>query len=113
MLRPAVRTNVLFTRGFAKKKKPSVETISNEVAVVDMKEGEKKMMGFLDVFKSELAKIRTGRPDPAMIDHLKVEAYGDHVGISTVAQISVKSSKMLVISPYDNKVRVFKDDSSC
>lgn len=42
----------------------------------DTDEYELKMQGALEHFVSELAKIRTGRAHPSMLDGIKVEAYG-------------------------------------
>ncbi len=54
--------------------------------------------------KKEFSSVRTGRASPAILDGVKVEAYGNDMPISQVANISVEDARMLRISPWDNSV---------
>lgn len=49
----------------------------------------------------ELSTIRTGRASVQMLDSVVVEAYGTHLGIMEVAQVSAPEPTLLVVSPYD------------
>jgi len=51
--------------------------------------------------KKELSSIRTGRATPAILDNIKVEAYGSDMPISGVASISVEDARMLRVTPWD------------
>ncbi|GBG24776.1 Ribosome-recycling factor [Hondaea fermentalgiana] len=55
-------------------------------------------------FQHELAKLRTGRPDAGMLDHLMVEAYGASSPLNSVAQGSIRSSKLLVVNVFDQSL---------
>lgn len=51
--------------------------------------------------KGEFASIRTGRATPAILDGVKVEAYGTDMSVSQVANVSVEDARMLRITPWD------------
>jgi len=48
-----------------------------------------------------LAILRTGRANPRMVDHVKVEYYGSHQPLKNLANISVPEPRLLVVEPYD------------
>lgn len=49
----------------------------------------------------ELAKVRTGRANPALIEGIKAEYYGALTPINQMATVSVPEARLLVISPWD------------
>ena len=49
----------------------------------------------------ELAKIRAGRANPAMLDGVKVDYYGSMMPLSQVANISTPDPRSLVIQPWE------------
>ncbi len=51
--------------------------------------------------KKEFTGVRTGRATPAILDGVKVEAYGTEMPINQVANISVEDARMLRITPWD------------
>jgi len=51
-----------------------------------------------------LRPIRTGRANPALLDRVNVEAYGDVYPINQVASVSVPEPRLLVIQPWDRKL---------
>jgi len=56
----------------------------------------------IDRFQHELANIRMGRATPGMLDHLKVEAYGEKLPMKAVGTVSVKSPQLLSVTVFDN-----------
>lgn len=54
-----------------------------------------------DGLKRELAKIRTGRAHPSLLESIRVEAYGQQSPISQMASIGVPEPRMLTIKPWD------------
>jgi ribosome recycling factor len=52
-------------------------------------------------FASELATIRTGRANPALIDRIMVPYYGTPTPLNQLAQISVPEPRLLVVQVYD------------
>lgn len=55
----------------------------------------------LDRLKRELARVRAGRANPAILDDIKVDSYGTTVPLKQVATVSVADARLLVIKPYD------------
>ena len=66
-----------------------------------IKDTEQRMSKSLDVFKRELAKIRTGRASPSLVEHFKVDYYGAHTPLGQLATISVPDPRSIVIQPWD------------
>jgi len=62
---------------------------------------QEKMDKTIDNFKQDLAKIRTGRAQASLLDHVQVEVYGMSNPISHVANVTVLDSRTLSISPWD------------
>lgn len=49
----------------------------------------------------ELARVRTGRATPALLDDVRVEAYGSPMPLNQLATVSAPDARLLVIKPYD------------
>lgn len=55
-------------------------------------------------FEKELAALRTGRASVALIEHLKVECYGQLMSLKEVASLSAPESRLLTIQPWDKGI---------
>lgn len=55
----------------------------------------------LDRLRKELARVRAGRANPAILDDIKIDSYGALMPLKQVATVSVADARMLVIKPYD------------
>ncbi|MCX6093869.1 MAG: ribosome recycling factor [Candidatus Bipolaricaulota bacterium] len=55
----------------------------------------------LDVLKEHLAKVQTGRANPAMVDDVMVDYYGTRTSLKQLATISAPDANLLVVQPYD------------
>ena len=49
-------------------------------------------------------KIRTGRANPAILDDIKIDYYGNASPLNQTASISVEEGRSLVISPWDKSL---------
>lgn len=58
----------------------------------------------VDHFKQDIAGLKTGRANPAMLDNVRVEAYGVKNPINQVASVSVPEARTIVIAPWDKSV---------
>jgi ribosome recycling factor len=65
------------------------------------KDAERRMQKSVESLKTELAKIRTGRPHPSLLDHVTVEYYGSEVPLSQVANINIEDSRTLSVTPWE------------
>ena len=54
-----------------------------------------------EALKREMAKIRTGRAHPSLLDSLRVDAYGSPTPISQLATVNVPEARMLTVKPWD------------
>ena len=54
--------------------------------------------------KSELAKIRTGRATPALLDHVVVSYYGNDVPLNQAATISVSDARTLSVQAWEKSM---------
>ncbi|MCU7878637.1 MAG: ribosome recycling factor [Candidatus Thiodiazotropha sp. (ex. Lucinoma kazani)] len=52
----------------------------------------------------ELAKVRTGRAHPSLLDHIRVDYYGSEVPISQVANINVEDARTLTVIPWEKNM---------
>ena len=66
-----------------------------------LRDAESKMSKSVDHFGSELATIRTGRANPALIDKVMVPYYGTQTSLKQLAQISAPEHRLLVVQVYD------------
>jgi len=66
-----------------------------------LRETESKMAKSVEHFATELATIRTGRANPALIDRIMVPYYGTPTPLNQLAQISVPEPRLLVVQVYD------------
>lgn len=64
-------------------------------------EAEKKFAQAVEHFKAELAKLRTGRAHPSMLDGVVVEAYGTPMPLNQVATVTAPESTLIQITPFD------------
>ena len=61
------------------------------------KESEQKMTKTIESLKASLAKIRTGRAHPSILDGIKVDYYGNQSPLSQVSSIKVEDARTLVL----------------
>ena len=66
-----------------------------------IKDAEVRMGKSIDSLKSELAKIRTGRAHPSILDQVKVDYYGTETPLSQVANINIEDSRTLAVTPWE------------
>jgi ribosome recycling factor len=64
----------------------------------------RRMEGALEACKREFAGLRTGRASPALLDPVKVEAYGSMMPINQVATIAVPESRMITVQVWDRSM---------
>ena len=60
-----------------------------------------RMNKSLESLRHELAKIRTGRAHPSLLEHVHVDYYGSDVPISQAASVAVEDARTLSVTPWD------------
>ncbi len=54
--------------------------------------------------REEVAGLRTGRANPALVENVTIDAYGAPMQIKAVASITVPDAKTLAIEPWDKNL---------
>ena len=67
-------------------------------------EAEERMKKALEGVRRELAGIRSGKASPALLDTVRVEAYGQSMALNQVGQVSAPEARLLVVQPYDRSL---------
>ncbi|MGE5381146.1 MAG: ribosome recycling factor [Methylocystaceae bacterium] len=66
-----------------------------------VQDAENKMKKTVELLVKDLASMRAGRANPAMLDKVSVDYYGSPTPINQLANITVPEPRLLVIQPYD------------
>jgi len=66
-----------------------------------LNESEEKMKKTVEVLRKDLASVRAGRANPAMLDKITVDYYGTPTPVNQLANVSVPEPRMLIIQPWD------------
>ena len=66
-----------------------------------IKNAEQRMHQSVEHLKVELTKLRTGRAHTSLLDHLRVNFYGNEVPISQAASVSVSDARTITVQPWD------------
>ena len=66
-----------------------------------IKDLETRMQAAVDLLAREFSGVRTGRANTALLDGLRVEAYGTQTPVNQMASLSVPDPKTLVIQAWD------------
>ncbi|WP_223669581.1 ribosome recycling factor [Kangiella shandongensis] len=65
------------------------------------KDADQRMDKTIESFRHDLAKVRTGRAHPSLLEHITVPYYGAETPINQVASISVQEGRTLVLQIFD------------
>jgi ribosome recycling factor len=68
------------------------------------KRAAERMAKSIEALKHELAKIRTGRAHPSLLDHITVPYYGNEVPLSQTANITVEDARTLTVTPWERNM---------
>ena len=69
-----------------------------------LKDARIRMGKTLDSLRTELAKIRTGRAHPSLLEHVHVNYYGSDVPISQAASVSIEDARTLAVTAWDKSM---------
>jgi ribosome recycling factor len=69
-----------------------------------LKEVKGRMDDALDAVRRDFSTVRTGKATPALLDVVRVDAYGSRMPLNQVATISTPEPSLLVIQPFDRSL---------
>ena len=67
---------------------------------------DQKMQKSIEAFKANLAKIRTGRANPGILEHIMVDYYGNPTPISQVANLGLADARTINVTPWEKNMVV-------
>ena len=65
------------------------------------KDAASRMHKSVESLSENLAKVRTGRAHPSLLDHLSVSYYGSEVPLRQAANIGVEDARTLTVQPFE------------
>lgn len=66
-----------------------------------LQSARQRMEKALEAMRRDFATVRTGKASPALLDGVRVEAYGSMLPLNQVASVSAPEARMLVVQPFD------------
>lgn len=65
---------------------------------------EQKMQKSLETLKANLGKVRTGRAHTGLLDHIKVDYYGNPTPLNQVANVTLIDARTIGVAPFEKKM---------
>ena len=69
-----------------------------------IEQAKPKLDKAIEHLKVQLSGIRSGRAIPALVEHVKAEAYGTMTPLIELAGITAPEPRLLVVSPWDKSI---------
>jgi ribosome recycling factor len=66
-----------------------------------VEDARKRMEDALDAVRREFATVRTGKATPALLDTVRVDAYGAKMPLNQVATVSTPEPTLIMVQPFD------------
>jgi ribosome recycling factor len=75
------------------------------MVIADLKKTtDQKMDKTIQAFKTDLAKVRTGRAHTGLLDHIQVDYYGTPTPINQVAKVTLLDARTIGVAPFEKKM---------
>jgi ribosome recycling factor len=68
------------------------------------KDADTRMAKSVEALRAELARLRTGRASVALLEHIKVDYYGNATPLNQVAGVNVSDARTLSVSPWEKSL---------
>jgi len=69
-----------------------------------IKDAKQRMDKTMETLRHDLAKVRTGRAHPSLLEHIHVTYYGSEVPLNQAANINVQDARTLSIMVWDKNM---------
>ena len=66
-----------------------------------VEDAKERMEEALDAIRREFATVRTGKATPALLDTVRVDAYGSKMPLNQVATVNTPEATLLMVQPFD------------
>ncbi len=68
------------------------------------RDAEKRMQKTVESLKHEMSKIRTGRANASLLDHVQVDYYGNLTPLTQLANVTSSDSRTLLVTPWEKSM---------
>jgi len=68
---------------------------------MSLEQAKTRMDDAIEALRREFATVRTGKATPALLDTVRVDAYGSKMPLNQVANVAAPEASLLVIQAYD------------
>lgn len=68
------------------------------------RDAQSQMEKAVDAMRREFAGVRTGKASPALLDTVRVDAYGSKMPVGQLATVSVPEPRLLLVQPWDKNL---------
>jgi ribosome recycling factor len=68
------------------------------------KDANERMNKCVAALKNELKKLRTGRAHTSLLEHIRVEYYGNEVPLNQVANLALEDARTLTVTPWEKSM---------
>jgi ribosome recycling factor len=66
-----------------------------------LQKAKQRMESAIEALRREFASVRTGKANPALLDSVRVDAYGSILPLNQVGTVSAPEARMLIVQPWD------------
>jgi ribosome recycling factor len=66
-----------------------------------LKDAKIRMAKSVEALENDMARLRTGRAHPSLLEHVRVDYYGSETPLSQVANINTEDARMLTVTPWE------------
>lgn len=73
-------------------------------SMTSIPDAKRNMEEAVEAMRREFATVRTGKASPALLDTVRVDAYGSKMPLNQVATVSTPEPTLLVVQPYDKSI---------
>jgi len=63
-----------------------------------------RMRKSIESYKVEIAKLRTGRASPSILDHVRIDYYGNEMPLNQVANVNATDARTLTVTPWEKNL---------
>lgn len=67
-------------------------------------DSEKRMKKTIESLQHDMSKIRTGRANAGLLDHVQVDYYGSLTSLNQIANISASDSRTILVTPWEKSM---------
>ncbi|CAM2837323.1 ribosome recycling factor [Legionella steigerwaltii] len=67
-------------------------------------DSEKRMKKTIEALQADLVKVRTGRANVGLLDHVQVDYYGTMTPLNQVANVTASDSRTILVTPWEKSM---------